>query len=414
MEIILPKLEPWQRDVYDKFERKYHGKTFVVKARRQVGKSILAIVLLIKFSLFKKCTSVLVEPTLNQSRRVFKQLCDLLQGSGIIKSANGSLLTIEFINGSEILFKSAEQQEALRGMTVSGILVIDEGAFIPDDVYETLFPCVDAHRAPILVISTPLFTDGKFYQLFNNENCVVFDWSKYDTSKYLSPEKLEQYRKEMSDIKFKSEYLGEFITDGSFVFSNINKCIKSSIKQPIYAGVDWANGNDGDFTVLTLMDEDGVVTNIFSFNNLEPSEQINKLSSIINSKDTLKKVQVEQNSIGTVFADYLKKAMRRPQILTLFNTNNESKRRIIEQLVTGFQNEKVGIPDDKELIRELNHYAVEKTPKGGYTYNGLGAHDDLIISLALAYDLVADKTTGTYTISFKTRKKSLTPAEKYG
>ena len=225
--IILPPLECWQRDVYTAVMEKPKGNTFVVKARRQVGKSILAEMLLITFALKRKCLSVVVEPTLNQSRRVFKQIVEMLEGSGVIRNANGSLLSIEFINRSEILFKSGEQKEALRGMTVSGILVIDEAAFIEDDVFELLFPTVDANLAPMLVISTPLFTDGIFYSLFNSPNSIVFDWSKYDTSKYLSNEKLEKYRKEMSPTKFKSEYLGEFISEGSFVFTNIKNNIKT-------------------------------------------------------------------------------------------------------------------------------------------------------------------------------------------
>ena len=395
-------------DVYTAFDvDSGQGSTYVVKARRQVGKSILAEVLLIKFGLTKKCTSALIEPTLNQSRRVFKQLVSLLEGSGVIKSANGSLLTIEFVNGSEILFKSAEQLEGLRGMTISGLLVIDEAAFIADEVFEILYPTVDVHRAPIFVISTPLFKDGKFFQLFENENNIVFDWSKYDTSKYLSPERLEQYRNEMSDIKFRSEYLGEFIEDGSFVFSNISNCIKDSEKEPIYAGVDWAVGNNGDYTVVTLMDEDATVTKIEAFNNIEPSEQIGIISRIINDTPTLKKVQVEQNSIGAVYFDYLKRAVSKPQIITVFNTSNESKRRIIEQLASGFAKGTVGIPNDGELLRELNHFAVTKTPTGKVTYEGVGAHDDYCMSLAFAYDLASGgNNAGVYNIYFSKKNKN--------
>ena len=405
--IQLPPLERWQRDVYDAItDTDNEGKTFVVKARRQVGKSILAEVLLIRFGLTKKCVSVLVEPTLNQSRRVFKQLVDMLTGSGVIKSANGSLLTIEFVNGSEVLFKSAEQMEALRGMTVSGLLVIDEGAFIQDEVFEILYPTVDAHRAPILVISTPLFTEGKFYQLFNNNNNIVFDWSTYDTSKYLSPEKLAQYKNEMSDIKFRSEYLGEFISDGSFVFGNVKNCVGDySTKPSIYCGVDWAIGNDGDFTAVIMMDENGNTTFLDYFNNLEPSEQITRIVEILRKHPNLRKVQVEQNSIGSVYGDYLKKQMPNPHILTMFNTSNDSKRRIIEQLVAAFQGGKITIPNDAELLRETNLYAVERTPTGKVTYNAVsGGHDDLIMALAMCYDLLADKNTGQYIISFNRKK----------
>lgn len=63
-EIILPHLEPWQRDIFDDMEgSRGSRKRFVVVARRQCGKSILAIIQLIKVSLEHKGTSVLVEPT---------------------------------------------------------------------------------------------------------------------------------------------------------------------------------------------------------------------------------------------------------------------------------------------------------------------------------------------------------------
>ena len=53
--IVLPKLEEWQQDVFNAMlNSRGTGKRFVVKAKRQVGKSILAITLLIKFSLEKK------------------------------------------------------------------------------------------------------------------------------------------------------------------------------------------------------------------------------------------------------------------------------------------------------------------------------------------------------------------------
>lgn len=399
-QIILPHLEPWQFDVFNRFElERGKGRTFVIKAKRQIGKSILAIVLLIKEALEHKTTSILLEPTLNQSRRVFKQLVDMLEGSGAIKSANASLLTIDFVNGSEILFKSAEQEDSLRGMTASGILVIDEGAFIKDDIYDIVFPCVDANNAPILIISTPLFTDGRFYQLYSSPNNISFDWSKYDTSKFLSNEKLEQYRKTLAPNKFKSEYLGEFITDGSFVFGDLMPCVgELSSKPSLYCGIDWACGNDGDYTVMTMFDEDGGVTFIDSFNNIDSTEQIRRIIQSLNGHPTLRKVQVELNSIGRVFYDMLKKQYGRGSIIQGFTTTNDSKRRIIEQLVKAFQTQSISIPNDKELLSELQHYAIMKTSKG-YTYNGIGTHDDYVMSMAIAYDLLGSRK-GNYSFSF--------------
>ena len=403
MEIIFPKLHKHQRDVYDAVVNDNGaGDIYVVKSKRQCGKSFVASLILIYFSLNKKDTiSMIVEPTLNQSRRIFKDIVKMLDGSGIIKNANQSLLSIDFINGSEIIFKSAEQYDAIRGYSVSGILIVDEGAFIRDDVYEILFPVRDAHNSPMLIISTPLFCDGYFYRLFTSTNSKSYDWCDYDTSMFLSDEKLEQYRNTLSDLKFRSEYLGQFITDGGYVFRNITKCVlgDSDITgEPVCVGIDWAVGNDGDDTVLSLLDANANAVDFIRLNNMSPVEQIDTIVNKLNTMPSLKKVVVEQNSIGNVYLDMLKHKYSRHSIITKFNTTNESKRRIIEQLATAFQNESVHIPNDRELINQLQHYAVEKT-KTGYTYNGQGAHDDYVMSLAMAYDALTAKSN--YCVSFK-------------
>lgn len=395
MNIVLPQLTDYQKDLYNAvMEDNGRGRTYVVKAKRQCGKSAIACVLLIAISLSEKTTNIIVEPTLNQSRRVFKQITSMMQGSNAIKNANQSLLSIEFTNGSEIMLKSAEQQESLRGMTATGIMVIDEGAFIKDDIYEILFPCVDAHRTPLMIISTPLFEDGYFFKFYNdNTNNIVYDWCDYDTSMFLPQEKLEYYRTTMSTLKFQSEYLGQFIRDGSYVFGNIYDCIApKSDNPPVYAGIDWGSGNGGDYTVMTLLDDNKTITTITAFNNVEPVEQIAKLSAVINQNPTLKAVAVETNSIGNVYISMLKQSLRKPHIIKNFTTTNESKRKIIEQLVAAFPNKKINIIDDKELIKELNHYTVMKTSKG-YTYNGLsGYNDDYVMSLAFAYDAAISKS----------------------
>ena len=403
MEIIFPKLHKHQRDVYDAVVNDNGaGDIYVVKSKRQCGKSFVASLILIYFSLNKKDTiSMIVEPTLNQSRRIFKDIVKMLDGSGIIKNANQSLLSIDFINGSEIIFKSAEQYDAIRGYSVSGILIVDEGAFIRDDVYEILFPVRDAHNSPMLIISTPLFCDGYFYRLFTSTNSKSYDWCDYDTSMFLSDEKLEQYRNTLSDLKFRSEYLGQFITDGGYVFKNIAKCVLSDSDitgKPVVCGIDWAVGNDGDDTVLSLLDANANAVEFVRLNNMSPVEQISTIVNKLNTMPSLKKVVVEQNSIGNVYLDMLKHKYIRHSIVTKFNTTNESKRRIIEQLATAFQNESVHIQNDRELINQLQHYAVEKT-KTGYTYNGQGAHDDYVMSLSMAYDALTAKSN--YCVSFK-------------
>lgn len=412
-DIKFPPLYEWQQDVFADIKAdEGKGLTYVVKAKRQAGKSILAIVALEYFA-FKNEGSIgyLLEPTLSQSRRVFKQMVKSLGGeeSPVIKSSNATLLELELFNGSQVIFKSAEQREALRGATVkNSILIIDEGAFIEDDIYFVLDPIVDATKSPVMIISTPLFLSGEFYERYKrgregNKFVKSYNWSEYDTSALLDPEKLEYYRENMSPLKFRSEILGEFIEEGSYIFGDIGKCVDSKAAAnavPVYAGIDWGGGDGGNSTVLTLISKDRVVRECLRWKDFDSVDLVDVIAEEI-TKRGLKRVQVEKNSIGKTFYDMLKRKVP-AGMLKLFITTNDSKREIIEELIKAFQKGTIKIPDDPTLKKQLQHYAQEKT-KTGYTYNGAdGVEDDYVMSLAFAYDLCpkVDKPAGKFEISF--------------
>lgn len=413
LNVKFPPLYEWQQDVFADIKAdEGKGLTYVVKAKRQAGKSILAIVALEYFA-FKNEGSIgyLLEPTLSQSRRVFKQMVKSLGGeeSPVIKSSNATLLELELFNGSQVIFKSAEQKEALRGATVkNSILVIDEGAFVEDDIYFVLDPIVDATKSPVMIISTPLFLSGEFYERYKrgregNKFVKSYDWSEYDTSALLDPEKLEYYRENMSPLKFRSEILGEFIEEGSYIFGDIGKCVDSKAAAnavPVYAGIDWGGGDGGNSTVLTLISKDRVVRECLRWKDFDSVDLVDVIAEEI-TKRGLKRVQVEKNSIGKTFYDMLKRKVP-AGMLKLFITTNDSKREIIEELIKAFQKGTITIPDDPTLKKQLQHYAQEKT-KTGYTYNGAdGVEDDYVMSLAFAYDLCpkVDKPAGKFEISF--------------
>lgn len=412
-DIQFPPLYEWQQDVFDEIKvSEGTPKTLCIKAKRQIGKSILCIVALEYFA-FKNEGSIgyMVEPTLAQSRRVFKQMVKSLGGedSPVIKSSNSTLLELELFNGSQIIFKSAEQKEALRGATVkNSILIIDEGAYIDDDIYFILDPVVDATKSLALIVSTPLFLSGQFYERYKlgktgNKFVKSFDWSTYDTSALLDEGKKEWYRENMTPLKFRSEILGEFIEEGSYIFGDIGRCVDNKAAanaEPVYGGIDWGAGDGGNSTVLTLISKDRTVKECLRWKDFDSVDLIDVISEEI-LKRGLKRVEVEKNSIGKVFLDMLKRKLP-AGMLKVFVTTNESKREIIEELVKAFQKGTITIPDDPVLRKQLQHYAQEKT-KTGYTYNGAdGVEDDYVMSLAFAYDLCpkVDKPKGKFEISF--------------
>lgn len=399
MRVRYPKLKQWQQDGYDYIANSPNqGKVLVIKAKRQVGKNFLGTAVLLNYCSMGKINAIL-EPSLNQCRRVFKQITKALARSGLLASCNGSTLTIEFKNGAEIMFKSAAQGDNLRGDTITGILIIDEAAFIEDDIIETVLPTIDANNANLMIISTPLFTSGYFYEEYISDgfNKLVLDWNKYDTSEFLSATKLEEYRKRLSPNKFKSEYLGQFITENGLLFNNLEGCIgKPSSDDLIYIGIDFATGSGSDYTSIVGINKDGEQVFIDRIKDTPPTKQVEWLANIIN-KYKVAKILAEKNSIGAVYIDMLKRKIKVP--ITNWVTSNKSKKDLVTTLQMALENNQITILEDEKMLDELRKYQAEVNLKTNtVSYNASVGNDDDVIALMLAY-YAYKGTLGNYNIS---------------
>ena len=395
--IIYPELKPWQRAGYDFIKDSPHKeKVLVIKSKRQVGKNFLANAILLNYCSYG-LTNCLLEPTIPQARRAYYQMVKLLQGSNIIKSANASTLIIEFINGAEILYKSAGQQ--LAGFTISGVAIIDEVVYLPEDDIDTFLPTCDAQKANIVYISTPMFASGRFYEEFTNPepNKLILDWNEWDTSEFLSKEKLEIYRKKLSPNKFKTEYLAQFITVDGLLFTNLNECTGTPSNQnKIFVGIDWATGSNGDYTSIVGMNEDREQVFIKRINNITPTQQVEWIADII-SRYNVVKILAEKNSIGAVFIDMLQKKIK--VRITNWTTTNQSKKDLVQYLQSCLENKTVTILNDDKQLDELRKYQAEVNIKtNSVSYNAASGNDDDVIALMLALWAIKSNL-GTYNIS---------------
>ena len=397
-------------------DSKGSGKTVVVKSRRQVGKTVLIANLLLYYAInYKGTKNYVLSPTLKQGKNVYKILINAISGCGIIKSKNATDLFITLINGSSISIKSAEQKESLRGETCTGILCIDECAYISSEVYNIVKPWCDFHKAVTLMVSTPFVKSGFFWEYYNHGlnreyNCVSIDWSdeKYqdDMDFILPPSKLEEYRKLLPKNVFLTDYLGIFIDDDGTVFTDFKKCInKNEIKDSdkLYLGIDWAAGVESDDTVVVAFNQYGKQVYLDYFNKLTPTQQIDRIEKfIVQYKNQIVVVQTELNSLGTPLTDFLK---NRSQLKTIinkfvgFNTTNQSKNAIVQNLQLAFEQKEIEILEDEKQSRELATYTAEYNAKTrNVSYNAPnGLHDDICIAMMLAYDAYKNgKIMGVY------------------
>lgn len=408
-EIIFPKLTAYQQEVFDYFGDSYKtGKIAILKSIRQSGKTFFAILTLIKMALeHSGSVSCIYEPTLNLSRNVFRNLTKCLANSQIITTANAATLEIEFTNGSRIYFRSTEQTS--RGLTVTGILILDECAYLKDEEIYSILPLVNANNAPILIASTPFTQSGYFYKMFiegqkNNPRIKSFDWSKHpDINLFLTQEQKNLYKQTMSRTMYKTEVEGEFLVDEGMLFTNLQNCIgKPTNTQYLYIGIDFATGTENDYTVISAFNQNGEQYMIKRVNNLTPMQQVEWLSREIKNLENqfnVRKILAEKNSIGAVFIDALQQQIKTR--ITEWVTTNSSKQDLVTKLQIAFENEQIKILDNAILLDELKKYVGTVNPSTKkISYNGMqGTHDDTVIATMLAYYAYKQTTTGTFKIT---------------
>lgn len=406
----------WQSAVHQILNNGFRsGKIVVVKSKRQCGKTLMCENELLRYAInYPGSVNAIISPTLSQSRKIYKEITRAIWDSHLIKAKNAASLEIELVNGSTIMFKSGAQKDALRGITISGILILDECAYLEDDILEQVLAWTNVYKAPILMVSTPRTKSGFFYEYFllglseKREDVISVDFNNYDTSIFLSPEKLELYRAMLPKGQFTTEFLGEFIDGGCGVFDyeldvfTAHETITES--KALYFGIDWANGGNGDYTVLTAFNENGQQVMLKYSRNKTPTQQCTWITDVLSSipREKIRKITCETNSIGTVYEDMLKQMNPKLPIRD-FNTSNSSKREIIERLQAAFGAHSIKLIDDIESKREFSSYAMEITPSGNITYNApYGLHDDIVMATAIAW-WSRTNNSGNYVISFRKR-----------
>lgn len=398
----------WQLDLHNyitnylenEWESRTNPHIITVKAARQkYGKSTATKAELIRFAgTLEGSINGYIAPAMKLANKMYDEIVSSC--SQIIKSKNAVKLEITFINDSQIKFFSAEQRDNLRGHTITGLLIADESAFIKDDVFnELISPWIVVHNAMMILISTPLYRQGKFYDYFirglNSGMCKTFDW----TSDY-PPDENDLYLKEMKlsipKLKYDCEYLGRFIDFESGVFGKFNNCFRDYevTYNELYIGIDWALGTGNDDTVVTAINEKGEQVYVEYINYMEPGQQVDLITNMFYNKP-IKKIIVEGNAIGTQYYQQLRDKNKSFKI-EKWDSTNTKKREVIDMLKNSFEKEKIKMIRDDKQINQLLTFEATINPKTNIvTYNAKsGKHDDAVIALCLANKAFIEKNSG--------------------
>jgi len=302
---------------------------------------------------------------------------------------------------------SAESGSNLRGITVSGIAILDESAFIDEYVWtEVLRPATMILGKKVLFISTPFGSNWfkKIYEWGQDSNYE--EWASYrinpEDNPYLNKADLETARLTVPTNTYLQEFLGMFVDGSGSVFENYGSCaILNSLETQPKPGVKYWAGLDlalqQDFTVLTVFDDKGNLVDFFRQNKTSWEEIITEVSHRIQKWNA--HTVVELNSIGSVVFEALKKSCG--GLVEGFNTTQSSKQDLIEALKLAFTRREIQIPKEEvlpELHIELSVFTYKMLAGGKISYSApSGASDDIVMSLAMAVkSLQAGSRKGQY------------------
>lgn len=386
------KLTKKQQEAYDIMHAQ-DTKFLIARWSRQCGKTIFAEIMLIEYLCKKYTFNAYISPTFAQGKKVFAELCQLLEGTGIIKKANASDLKIESTYGSTLKFFSMESPTSIRGNTISGILVMDEAAFFPvqlssgeDPYYNVIFPIIKARRPKVLVISTPNGRQGMYYDLylkaFNGEQGYKQITATIYDDDLISNEEIEELKKGYPPLAFKQEFEVEFLDNALTVFPNFENCFDGSYSGgKCWIGIDPSSVGD-DNTIVSVVNEKNEVRQHKIDGSLDSKyAQIAKLINKYNPVATY----IENNSIGEVMANEIKKQLVRKSNFYSFTTTNESKKQYISLLAVDIANNNIHFEEDNRLLySELSTFTFKLTKSGNITYAAKeGYHDDTVTSLGV-------------------------------
>jgi len=327
------------------------------------------------------------------------------------KPARGwAIGNITLTNGNQILERSVGSQ--IRGLHPQEIVIDDplkEFSMtgiqkVTDWFYGDMIPTLH-HTASLRVIGTPFSYTDIYQQLSENSAYTVRTYPCLNAlNEPLWPERwnyeaLMARKAEVGSLMFTREYMCVPISTGTSLFNPEhldNAKNKDLVLKPLrrdgykyFVGVDPAISTDGDYNVITVIemdkDENKSIIYVDRSKNVQFRENIQKVK-LIGQLFRPEVILFETNTFAKSFTQELR------QVADLnvhdFNTTRRKKQEIILNLQMTLENGKINFPYGNEesrkvsslLIEEMSMFAITERGK----FEGIGAHDDMVMSLALA------------------------------
>ena len=346
---------------------------------------------------------MVVAPTYDQSKLIFDTVERLLLNCDHTRPCTRVVRTpyprIEIGNRLIMARTADEDGRNLRGHFADRVIV-DEAAYVKDSVVEEVIaPMLADADGQLIMISTP-FGKNHFYRAFMlggaSERYAAFRFPSCDNP-HISRAYIEQQREVLSARQFGVEYEAEFLDDQNSVFrwDDIQAAISPRPYSPEHdsgwrvAGIDWARYSD--YTTVVILDVSQrpyAVVAMDRFNQISWQTQVERVADFL-QRHRANAALVDQTSVGDALLEQLRTSLWQGRGANMdvdgLVFTNTAKREIVDNLVVRLAHRDLNLPDDEQLVRELQYYEYELTAHGNMRMNARSGHtDDLVIALALA------------------------------
>lgn len=209
--------DPWQRDVLQSDARRQ-----ILCCARQVGKSTVVGADAYTRAKYEPNSLVLmVAPAFRQSLNLFRKVKEAIRiDPEPIQAIKETQTEMELANGSRVIALPGKD-ETIRSFGGVTELIIDEAAYVPDQIFHAVRPFVATSGGRIVLLSTPGPKQGFFWRMWNSEG-----WEKYRVAAYDCPripgDEVDDARSSMPEWAWEREYLAEFTDPEDALLSEVD------------------------------------------------------------------------------------------------------------------------------------------------------------------------------------------------
>lgn len=226
--------DPWQQELL-----RSEAPRILLNCCRQSGKTSVSALLALHRALTVPNSLVLaLAPALRQSQELFGKVAGFYRDLGeTVPAESERRLGLELRNGSRIESLPGGER-TVRGFSAPDVVLVDEAARIPDELYTATLPMLAVSRGRLMLLSTPFGKRGIYHKLWTEGGA---SWERYEVPATECPrigeEVLEEARATMSEWEFMQEYMCVFADSEAAVFAHedVQRAVSDDFA-PLFAG----------------------------------------------------------------------------------------------------------------------------------------------------------------------------------